>query len=386
MWVYKHDLFHRDRPEDLSLLRRRTCPTIDGRRQSLSRPVLKKAINSNHTTRNWNESTADKPRAIVSVNDKKCQMASQLPKRTIAPIVKRPSLFGGRSLMTVDTLLPNPVPLTESEDSDDQGVTLSSSESRYKAEDQAMIVLKIASQLAQHVRDPKNGSRISGLVTPTYGASRNGSISSGTLLTYDDEGEKMNYTYDHLQESRFKLTHTVSDSNDHIRRTLPNTKRFGKCTPLSKSAAEGTVERLIEALDIDTRLTMHTAAKIARFCMTAFPTCSDVNRSNPIQSLLASCQDLSAEFNLYRSALSPLTVPTTQMNDYESYQRMWVHEESRLETNRSFGVFAVNSMQLLLRAIHDDVSPVSYSIENKSDVGRLERTISIWQKYGNDTM
>ena len=35
-WIYKHDLFHRDRPEDLHLLRRRTCPGVDGRKNRFS--------------------------------------------------------------------------------------------------------------------------------------------------------------------------------------------------------------------------------------------------------------------------------------------------------------------------------------------------------------
>jgi len=31
-WVYRHSLFHRDRPSELYLLRRRTCPGVDGRK------------------------------------------------------------------------------------------------------------------------------------------------------------------------------------------------------------------------------------------------------------------------------------------------------------------------------------------------------------------
>ena len=384
MWVYKHDLFHRDRPEDLALLRRRTCPTIDGRRQSLPRPVLSKTTSSNHPTRSANEtSSGTKSRASIGTHDKKRQIASPpFPKKSFQPLAKRPSL-GGRtgSPTTIDTYFPNSVPLTESEDSDDQGIGLTSSERRAKAEDQAMIVLKIASQLAEHVRDPKNGSRISGLVTPTYGASRNGSISSGSLLTYDDEGEKMNFNYDHVPE--YSYTPTGTDvSNKLTSRTKPRSTNFEKHTPLSKLASKETIERLVEALDIDTRLEMFTAANVSQFCMMTFPTCSD-NEDGcvPIRSLLTSCQQLAAEFNLYRLALSPLTAPATQ---YESFQRMWVHEESCRETTRSFSVFAVNRMQSLLRAVQDDAA--SCKFENSTDIARLERTILIWQKYGNDTM
>lgn len=32
-WIYRHKQFHRDRPENLHLLRRRTCPGVDGRKQ-----------------------------------------------------------------------------------------------------------------------------------------------------------------------------------------------------------------------------------------------------------------------------------------------------------------------------------------------------------------
>ena len=31
-WVYRHPLFHRDKPQNLHLLRRRTCPGVDGRK------------------------------------------------------------------------------------------------------------------------------------------------------------------------------------------------------------------------------------------------------------------------------------------------------------------------------------------------------------------
>jgi hypothetical protein len=36
-WIYHHPLFHRDRPQDLKKLRRRTCPGFDGRKQRIHR-------------------------------------------------------------------------------------------------------------------------------------------------------------------------------------------------------------------------------------------------------------------------------------------------------------------------------------------------------------
>jgi hypothetical protein len=37
VWIYKHHLFRRDSPEDLRLVRRRTCPGLDGRKQRFAR-------------------------------------------------------------------------------------------------------------------------------------------------------------------------------------------------------------------------------------------------------------------------------------------------------------------------------------------------------------
>ncbi|KAL3764731.1 hypothetical protein ACHAWO_008726 [Cyclotella atomus] len=39
IWVYHHPQFHRDHPQDLGKLRRRTCPGFDGRKQRIQRNV-----------------------------------------------------------------------------------------------------------------------------------------------------------------------------------------------------------------------------------------------------------------------------------------------------------------------------------------------------------
>jgi hypothetical protein len=378
MWVYKHDLFHRDRPEDLALLRRRTCPTIDGRRQSVSRPLIMKTTTSNPTWRDTpalSESTDLNHAAGLSGSDKKRKVSSIFPKKFADPISKRPSL-DVYSPTTADTNFSNPVPLTESEDSDDQGQggTVSSIETHYKAEEQAMVVLKIASQLAQHARNSKNGSRVSGLVTPTFGASRSGSISSGTLLTYDDAQERTIESYDvHIKESRISCSPCHSFPSDQTRQTI-RTINDPNLTPLSKSCAEDTVERLIDILNVDACQKMKTATKLARFCMMTYPNCPETSLCNAIRILLTSCLRLEEDFNSYRSALRPSTISTTKISETEIYYQMWLHEEGRRETIRSFGVFAVNNMKSLLRAL--DCQNV-YT----DDISMLERSISVWQKY-----
>lgn len=82
-WVYYHPLFHRDRPEDMPKLRRRTCPGFDGRRnrggtggnQSISPPPPSASITwSNEETeqatgreRSNAESNEEENRAPVGV-------------------------------------------------------------------------------------------------------------------------------------------------------------------------------------------------------------------------------------------------------------------------------------------------------------------------------
>lgn len=379
MWVYKHDLFHRDRPEDLVRLRRRTCPSIDGRRQNFSISE-KKSTGTSPITRNSSVSSTNglHQAAVVTGNDKKRQISSLMRKNSVDKIVKRPSINGGRSPISVDMGVVNPVPLTESEDSDDQNTSLSSVSSYGKAEDQAMIVLKIASQLAQHVRDPKNESRVSGLVTPTNGTSRSSSISSGTLLTYDDEREKMIDGYDHIQESQFSFSSgsPCDPFDDVTRNTLPS-KTYANDNLLSQSSAEEMMERLLNILDEETREKVQSKIEVACFCITTVPSYSDVEVLSAIRFMLKSFPSVASDYSLYRSALSPLQMATKGRSNDDSFYQMWLHEESRCETYRSFSVFAINCMQTILRAI-GDVSP-SIQIKHKNDIATLERTISVWR-------
>jgi hypothetical protein len=379
--VYKHDLFNRDRPEDLSLLRRRTCPTIDGRRQSLSRPMIKKQnlLNKDVTKVGPTEISKDSPHLI---NGKRRHVPSLLSKKFVDPAVKRTSLVfscpvttGEVPVKNMDSLS-NAVSLTESDDSDDQVAAVSRNGNINEVEDQSMVVIKIASQLAQHARNSWNGSRISGLVTPPFGASRNGSISSGTLLTYDDERERVSDLYEvHPRESQFNSG--ISFPDDRVLR-VQHQKKFGvKQATLSQSSAEGVVNRLVVTLDIQNRGAMGTAVKVACFCMVTYPSSSERNLCGAIRDILSSCSRLTSEFQLYRSALRP--VSTTEWNNTKTHQQFWEHEESRCDTIRSFSVFAVNYMQNLYCAVN--ACGVSKYC-NDDDMTTLEQTISLWQKYG----
>jgi len=58
-WIYKHQLFHRDRPQDLHLLRRRTCPGVDGRKNRFSATGAPRKSNNNSANSSANNSSTN---------------------------------------------------------------------------------------------------------------------------------------------------------------------------------------------------------------------------------------------------------------------------------------------------------------------------------------
>jgi HSF-type DNA-binding len=359
MWVYKHDLFRRDHPEDLPLLRRRTCPTIDGRRQTLPRPLLKKATSSAVSNTKANDGTVRKRRP-----------QPQVFSRNVNPTLNRPSIDWTTSAPAEDPILHanphvlNSVPLTESEDSDDQAFLGSSSS--LGLEDQSTVVLKIASQLAQHARNSCIGSRISGLVTPPFASSRRCSRFSGTLLTYDDEHERINGIYDH--ESPIKQRSVSNEKLSQMDRLCdPSFKR----TALSHSKAQAVVERLLDTVHEQDRGPLSSSAKVACFCIVTLPSSVETNFFAAICDILLQCSHLQREFQLYRLALRPVALlscsPSPALDQDESCE----------DTIRSFSVFAVNKMQLLSQSVIESLLD-----SGSDDILILEQAISVWQKVG----
>ena len=57
-WVYKHPMFHRDRPGDLGRLRRKTCPGVDGRKKQEARVEDGQSLAASSSPANQNQSNA----------------------------------------------------------------------------------------------------------------------------------------------------------------------------------------------------------------------------------------------------------------------------------------------------------------------------------------
>lgn len=379
MWVYKHDLFQRDNPENLVLLRRRACPTSDGRRQ---RPPLEKLSRqlSVETLKSDDDSTASFAVGVatkqpVTVSGAKRQILSP-SKLSDQPVAKRPALVWSSPDLTgydegafdVDTSMMQAVPLTESEDSDDQASS-SKIDEKTEMEEQSVIVSEVASQLAQYARKAmlrRRGarSRRSGIVTPSFGSSRSFILSSGNLLTYDDEchdGADLSET-----RARSHVFNRVGIPKSDVRDKRGNPEVFKQDLVVTRSHAEGIVKRLLVSIAKQDWYSLAVAANVALFCMVTCPL-HEKSLCNGISELFASCDRLAVEFKLYNAALQP-------SENLVNLQQIWEHEGSRCDAVRAFRIFAVNSMQKLL-----DKASLSDNLPSDDDFATLEHTAAMWQ-------
>jgi len=113
-WIYRHKQFHRDRPQQLHLLRRRTCPGVDGRKQrpdneSSNRGKLSVESNSKGKYSSSSEYSSFKENSIVDENMKMYQRQTSLKNQPEARISRegshqsllyactQPDRFGGET-------------------------------------------------------------------------------------------------------------------------------------------------------------------------------------------------------------------------------------------------------------------------------------------------
>lgn len=395
MWVYKHDLFHRDRPEDLTLLRRRNGPTSrEGRRRQLNDMLPPKASSVNH--RSDDESTASSDGDCVILKSKKPDKkrpADVTPNSSVASAPrKRQALLWTTPLpdadnfvlrldCKVDNSMMQPVLLTESDESDDQGSASSVVDELTNNQDQITVVLEVASQLDLHARRAMIGDRNSksrsrrsnGVVTPSFAPLRNFMVPSGNLLTYDDEFE------DSLDLVKDEDSHVPENSgfvsSDSDTSGIISACRFSAYTlPM----ANNTVQNIMDSVGIDNQNALITAAKVAIFCLSTSPPrlAESSYHFGRVSELLASCKNLSAEFSLYRSALSPLADNASCLPPVQFGGR---HGESPGDATRVFRTFAINALQKLMACailfVEDD------KLSRDGDLEKLECALDAWQSF-----
>jgi hypothetical protein len=388
VWIYKHELFHRDHPDDLHLVRRRTCPGLDGRKQRFSRFAIRRAsstssLKSDENSQNEVISPQEYP-ALIS-------RTPSMSRRT--PIWDASSARKGDA-MVVDTSMVQPEPADGDAGEDQGSVTAGKKDPKAEMAQQSMVVSEVAMKLeecARRATQGRSGGRRSGtgIITPPYGSTpRFGESFSDGLLTYDDEYTSMYETDEdkfgtQSPESNRSIASVSLDSMDEAPMVTP------VVTPTKpvedRKVVEEIVQRILSSPE-HPRGTFAALAILAGFCMSTSPSGDDL--CSKILQLISSCDKLGAEFSQYRSALHPLEYgemcatfalsPDQQRGGAPTtvQQEVWERSTYRHDYVRDFTTFAVNSISKALGK--SDGSALSSLSEN--DMLALERTANIWQK------
>ena len=386
MWVYKHDLFQRDKPELLHLVRRRTCPGNDKRKQRLPRaPKVHTPDNDNSDEvssaaaaappESEKPAVADKP--VVSSSKKRTMLVSDFEK----PRANKRATPEPSSAVVVDTtVVQGWTAPAVSEESDDQA-----SAAKVNDAEQSAIVSDVASKLAKYARLAQKGSlgrtrrSGTGMVTPPFGPSRTFKISSGNLLTYDDECGDYDVSDHKTAGTRCSDSNISSaDSSPPKDKSVLEAVPFDVAQRIVKSVVDNSSEHPEQE-------SLVLAANVASFCMAARPVikCGKNLLCRKILDLFLSSESLAQEFLLYRSALYPLqndeiragfAGPEERENGGLSTQNIWERADRRSDALREFSVFAVNRIFKVLDFGREagDLSKESTTL--------LEQTAELWQK------
>lgn len=407
VWIYKHNLFHRDRKEDLHLVRRRTCPGVDGRKQRFSRMSAQRlsskfAVDSNSNSVNDSDDDEDD----LSSGGEEATTAAAANVKREAPLMTTMPAKRSRSIMpssqakvpvetvaAVKKISPSPTSVVsprENDDDDDGEDNFADDSSTSRKYDriemmqQSLVVSEVASKLEAYVKKAMKEKGLSrtrrggtGIVTPPFGTSGRFTMNSSDLITYDDE-------YDVIDEAgSFAI---VSEAGDSM--FIEDSESIENDTTVPPVDDVEIVKRIrYEILRRATKQNeevIRACANVAAFFMLTAPN-EDADECCPkIMELLMTSQQLEGEFYFYRTALHPSLIlgsnaPQGQFTDVHSVAlRSSLNGGSdRSEVLREFKIFSVNLIYKLLRlngnfAIEEPLS--------SEDHNTLLRTAKSWSK------
>lgn len=404
MWIYKHKLFHRDRPEDLYQVRRRTCPGVDGRKQRFSRFSAQKlskydedrVAHSSDDDSSLDDTSGDESEIATSKKRRgsMSSVASSTSKRS-----RRLWQSEDERPMNLDTtIIPEMVTSPTSvfdapkaivkEIEVDDDVSTNKKSDRMEMMERSMIVSEVATKLEEFARKAMKGrgtlrNRRAGVVTPPYGYSRTAVISSRDLITYDDEYED--------EEDVSGIVTDGDDSMHSLDISFPPVDEDSKDWELAPVTDAENVQRVVHGIrqralcDISNGKVIHACADVAEFLMTTAPGEDVKICCSKILGLLASSDRLASDFYLYRSALhpngslqssGPLYMNTTR-DPKACLQRALESHSSRSDALREFKIFAVNLIYRLLgrNGSFDIKQPFSHY-----ESSTLLRTADAWSR------
>jgi hypothetical protein len=399
-WVYQHHLFHRDKPENLHLLRRRTRPQSPGESPSASEKNA--MVGTRRSSRTSSANATDSSSGDDASQKSDAGLVRVAKRKTIQEHVAdlKRSRVSGKAWYEEEE--------KKSDDPSDGQTSLP----RHELAEQSLIVSEVARRLDEYAREAKKPGGLARLrasetgvvVTPPGGGGpcyhyvASGEAGAGQLLTYDDEYEIV------LGPIPRKLFRRVSSSSsvaseaegdlasatDEVT-VVSETSTPDLCHAKIDLALSPPVKNLMIADSIAKKIASiggneteggAATASIAKFCMST-ATHEGRDLSSKIYQLLNSSNRLTIEFQRYRAALQPLEQSAESLTYHMfagsareenavSLKQIWAGVSSRNDAVRDFKTFAVNIMQDALE-MHPDVF-------TEEDQDALRLTAEVWLK------
>ena len=402
-WIYKHKLFHRDHPENLHLLRRRTCPGIDGRKNRFTGYTSHK--------KSSNDGDSDQRDKVNRVGNQSSDDESSVDD-VVTKRKKRSLLPPGRNNNSKRSKREK---FQEEKKEDDFSVDLSLIEkskgnrlfdinndmnrekipiSKASQQEQSFVVSQVAMKLEEYARKARRGLRNGGrggIVTPPLGG---GHLPSGhyyrSLLTYDDEYETLARCAKLEKGGRVvsgsssdNEARVVSETNSPVPASPVRKGPLVKDPPVDEAMVLQVTKRIMDSQVLSPGARLASAGLIG-FCMSTAP--DQIDRSGfcrKILQLMSSCENLGEEFQRYRLALQPTKPSSTCVssvtfedsfakNQAISVQQIWESASSRNDAMRDFRIFAVNYIS---GGLKQSSGPVNFSDEERA---ALHRTVDTW--------
>ena len=332
-------------------MRRRACATaVDGRKKRIVR-ISAGSLRPAGRTSPTDVTAYDKENQHPHNTEAAGPFKTPCTSRPIAAAVSddsRSTSFGSNDSETpVDTgLIDSPV----MEDFGEHGVLIADKETEQRAKHPSEIVTDVANQLAKYAREhdlSRSGRR--GFVTPQVGHFRHSSMSSGSLLTYDDEIEDV--------EGIKSYVHTP-----HKPVAVTTPKSTKKILPVSEDLALKIVDQ-VALLDGRMDDTGSTGASLARLFLQTFPD-DPTTLCTWIHLLLRQNRTLRCDFEQYRVALNPSNGSYLPCN-WHAYKGFW-----RAGVVKDFLTLAANRLDAVIEktTMADD------------DKATLKSAMDTWQR------
>mmetsp|Transcript_28634 Transcript_28634/g.69370 ORF Transcript_28634/g.69370 Transcript_28634/m.69370 type:complete len:395 (-) Transcript_28634:208-1392(-) len=388
------------------MVRRRTCPGVDGRKQRFSRYSAQKISNSDKAIQSSDEENS---LGSSSGDENESKKRSMNESRGADSKRSRRSLwYGGGNSKTsnekekkavVDTSVvkntTSPTSVYESSTSlfqkeiDDDDSSANKKNNRMEAIEQAMIVSEVASKLEEHLKKVmkgRGGSRSrkgnAGIVTPPHGSYQKFEMSSRDLITYDDE-YKMTPIPETDAESIASVTVTEDDTSEQS--AVP--KQFLVAPVEDAEKIKNICEeiRCCAEASFGNSVTFQACASVAEFFMSTPPSEDVQCVSKKVLELLSSSNRLAADFHFYRAALNPCSANNEEPEasnlfeerHAEALQRSLEGAASKSDAVRDFKIFCVNLIYKLLENMENYGVKEPFSPTVRSN---LLHTAETWSK------